>query len=99
MNRYEFEAHIETTVSADEYKVIEMVYTWHPSISGVNGKNEIAAIYKLPGGMRIIRDMLPTAKARADLEIELTAAAAELERARAARDAVREKIAALTTGV
>ncbi len=66
MNKQEFlEKAGLTSIPNAEYEIIEQVYAHHPSISSVNGKSEIAAIYNLPGGMRIIRDMLPTAiKAR-----------------------------------
>ena len=62
MNKQEFldHAHIKN-INQEDYNVIEEVYTNHPSISNTNGKAEISTIYNLPGGMRIIRDMLPTA--------------------------------------
>ena len=40
--------------------MIEFVYCYHPSIPAVEGKKQIAAIYKI-GGMRLINDMVPTA--------------------------------------
>ena len=42
-----------------DYEVIEYVYMYHPSI---NNKKDIVNIWKLNGGMRIIRDMVETAK-------------------------------------
>ena len=81
MNKQEFldHAHIKN-INQEDYNVIEEVYVNHPSISN---KAEIAAIYNLPGGMRIIRDMLPTAnKAREinDKRMSLRGQLRELDR-------------------
>ena len=65
--RNEFEERVKklggdtTTLSVKDYEVVETVYTFHPSISNTEGKNEIAYLY-VNFGMRIILDMLPTAK-------------------------------------
>lgn len=64
----EFESLVGKEVSQEDYTTIEFVYLYHPSISGFNGKEEIANIYKLPRGMRIIRDMLITANRQENLE-------------------------------
>ncbi|NBK25356.1 MAG: hypothetical protein EOM68_25455 [Spirochaetia bacterium] len=69
-------------ISQADYEVIELVYTHHPSIDNSNGKKQIATIYNLPGGMRIIRDMVPTAElARQihDRQFHLRSEIAELE--------------------
>lgn len=63
MTQDEFENLINSKISVADYRIVEIVYANHPSISEDNGKKEIAAIYNLPGGMRIIRDMLPTSSA------------------------------------
>lgn len=61
-----------------EYKVIEHVYTFHPSISETEGKQQVAYLYE-NFGMSIFRDM----EARADYmrakEGELQKAIAEVE--------------------
>ena len=64
MTKIEFcrKANIHTDdLSNEEYEIIEYVYARHPIIDCNNGKQQIADIYKLPGGMRIIRDMMATA--------------------------------------
>ena len=61
MMKNEFEARIGSEISAYDYTVIEYVYTNHPSIDDIDGKDQIANIYRI-GGMRIIRDMYETAK-------------------------------------
>lgn len=60
MMKQEFEDLLGMKVSVDEYSFIEMVYTYYPSIDNVNGKRQIADLYK-HYGMRIIEDMLPRA--------------------------------------
>lgn len=59
VNRLPDDARIPTD---KEYKTIERVYTWHPSISqnGHEGQEQIARLYS-EFGMRIIYDMEDTA--------------------------------------
>ena len=62
-----------------EYRLIEHVYTFHPSIIETEGKKQVAYLYE-SFGMSIFRDM----EARADFmrvkEGELQKAKAEVER-------------------
>lgn len=53
----------DTAPNDKEYRIIEFVYTWHPSISGSGheGQRQIAGLYS-EFGMRIIADMFPTAQ-------------------------------------
>ena len=51
----------EADLNDEDYSVIEFVYARHPIIDCHKGKQQIADIYNLPGGMRIIRDMVATA--------------------------------------
>ena len=37
MQKQEFEERIERTVTDEQYKVIEEVYMWHPSIRNTSG--------------------------------------------------------------
>lgn len=70
MLKEEFLMRIQVSdISPEDYKLIDFVYTWHPSIDPVGGKDEIAAIYNI-GGMRIIRDMLKTAERAQEIEDE-----------------------------
>ncbi len=64
-----------------EYKEIELVYASHPSISnrGHEGQEQIARLYS-KFGMRIIRDMIPTAKEAEHLRTELICAKNKVER-------------------
>ena len=61
MTRQEFDERCKVSVSASDYEKIEIVYTWHPSISETEGKDQIAMLVE-NFGMRIIEDMLPTAR-------------------------------------
>ena len=42
MQKQEFEERIERTVTDEQYKVIEEVYMWHPSLRNTSGKADIA---------------------------------------------------------
>lgn len=61
MNKQEFEQRINERITDNDYEIIEYIYTFHPSIDNELGKEQIATIYKI-GGMRVIRDMVQTAK-------------------------------------
>ena len=74
MQKMEFEERVGQVVSDTEYKVIETVYQWHPSIQETSGKEEVAGLYR-GFGMAIFHDMLPRA--------ELLHAKAEVERIKA----------------
>lgn len=63
--KHEFEEKLGSQVTEEKYKDIEFVYTFHPSISNTEGKTQIAQLYKL-GGIRLIRDMIPTARKAAE---------------------------------
>ena len=56
MLKKEFETIAGVHVTPEEYKKIEFVYNWHPSISETEGKMQIATIWNI-GGLRLIRDM------------------------------------------
>ena len=76
----------------NEYSKIEYVYSWHPSISetSYDGKEQIAELYS-KYGMRIILDMLPTAKKCEELREELRVANMKVDR-------IKEKLKALKAG-
>ena len=54
------EESLTCTISDEDYKIIEEVYTWHPAISNTEGKQEIAALYYI-AGMGLITNMYPEA--------------------------------------
>ena len=60
MQKQEFETKLGNNISEDDYKLIELVYTWHPSISETDGKAQILTLFKTCG-MPLIRDMAETA--------------------------------------
>lgn len=56
MNKQEFESRIGAQVSPEAFEIINHVYTFHPLIRDVGGKDQIAQLYKL-GGMLLMRNM------------------------------------------
>ena len=75
----------------EEYKAIEYVYTWHPSISNVKGKEQIVWIY-CNLGMRGIYDMYGSAVTMENLDNRLRSAQARVK-------AIEEEIDNLKKGV
>ena len=73
MMKHEFEKKLGKPVTRKEYKDIEFVYTFHPSVSNTGGKTQIAELYKI-GGIRLIRDMIPTARKAQELENKIITA-------------------------
>ena len=90
MTRQEFENLACSTVTNEEYKIIEKVYTWHPAIRNTDGKNQIATIF-LAGGMAVIQDMVETAEMAMGIDNERR----ELE---AKMSALKERAGRLSSG-
>ena len=61
MMKAEFEAMAGKSVTDEEYKVIEAVYTWHPAINDTTGKDQMKTLYT-QFGFGVIRGMLPIAE-------------------------------------
>ena len=59
-------ANIEN-IKEEDWKKIELVYMYYPSISNTNGKSEIATLFRI-GDMTIINDMLDRAVAAKELD-------------------------------
>lgn len=78
MQKHEFEERIESTVSDEDYKLIEFVYQFHPVIRNVSGKDEVAELYK-SFGMTLFRDMEPRAKKAKEVEEKMTSCRLEIE--------------------
>ena len=68
------------SVSDDDFKVIEFVYTYHPAISEVQGKEQIALLY-MTFGMTVINDMKPRALKARELESKIAKARADYDNA------------------
>lgn len=85
MMKHEFEAKlselepIQRIVSDDDYKLIEYVYTFHPSISETDGKRQVALLYH-EFGLRVFKDMEATATANQVLESAIHKTRAELQK-------------------
>lgn len=77
MQKSEFEAKVGTQVSNEDYQDIEYVYMWHPAISNVGGKEQIALLY-MNFGLAFIRTMLPAARKMYELKDRLRIAEKEV---------------------
>ena len=64
-------------ISNEMWENIQTVYTYHPSIDAVYGKDDIATLFDI-GGTRIIKDMLPTALKAKKYEEEISKKDSEL---------------------
>lgn len=73
------------TPTTDEMKLIDYVYMYHPSISNIDGKNQIAYLY-VHFGMRLIRDMRNTAHVMEDYDIKERKLKAELNKLKEDRE-------------
>ncbi|MDD3229389.1 MAG: hypothetical protein PHE09_09260 [Oscillospiraceae bacterium] len=78
MTKQEFKDLARRGFTEAEYKAIETVYTFHPSISETGGKKQIANLYDTYG-IRIIADMLPTATNAKEYEERINQKRHELE--------------------
>lgn len=79
MQKREFEERIESKVTDEQYKIIEAVYMWHPSVRNTSGEDEVAELFK-SFGMTIFHDMLPRAKKAQELDEKLWVAQREVDR-------------------
>jgi hypothetical protein len=78
MTKQEFENIIQTECPEDAFKTINFVYTFHPSISETEGKQQIAYLFNT-FGMRIIADMHLTAVKAQELEDKIRNTRASLD--------------------
>ena len=85
MNRQEFLDKIKSTniPTIQQYSEVEYVYTWHPCIDEVTGKDRIAKLWDI-GGIRLIRDMMPTAQKAQMLEHKIALAEAQIQKIQSA---------------
>ncbi len=65
-------------LNENDWNVISTVYAYHPVISNVNGKDEIAALYN-QGGLGLLQDMYNTANAIQLNEMAIQKASVDLE--------------------
>lgn len=95
MMKSEFEAIAKTPISEADFYRLEMVYTFHPSISETEGKQQIAYLYDT-FGMRLIADMVPTAVKAMELEKAIAKRRSEIERLSSEIDSLQEDFEALS---
>lgn len=81
MMKHEFEERVGGEISDQNYEIIETVYTWHPAINEVGGKDQIATLYET-GGMPLIKSMLEAANIMMNLDKERRKAMRRMEEIR-----------------
>lgn len=92
MTKQEFVSRIDgRTVSQIDYETIEFVYSYHPVISNTKGKDQIAGIYNF-GGIRVIKDMVPTAEKAKQYEDEIKLIQREISERQAKVIAARQEL-------
>lgn len=73
-------------ISDKDYADIEYVYANHPAISD---KKDIVNIWKLPNGMLIIRDMIPTALKANEIDSKIIRYQNMVNRAKKMKEALK----------
>lgn len=86
MTKEEFKKHLEDYAPGNmrqfsdaDYALIEYVYTYHPTISNVGGKKQIAVIFQ-EGGISVIKDMKRRAQGAEELERKIASTRLELDK-------------------
>lgn len=90
MMKEEFEKLNGQPISNADWATIEFVYTWHPSISETNGKQQITDLYK-NGGILVMKGMVEAATYAKELDDERR----ELE---AKMNTIKERFANISSG-
>lgn len=91
MCKEEFQNLIGMEVSDEDYAIIEKVFLFHPAVSEVSGKEEVAELYK-SFGLVVFCDMFPRAERNRELERQLRQAQAEVERIKQAMEELHRGI-------
>ena len=78
MMKAEFEAMAGKSVTDEEYKVLEAVYTWQPASNDTTGKDQMKTLYT-QFGFGVIRGMLPVAEKMEKLDGERRELLAQLD--------------------
>lgn len=66
----EIPGHEDEIIMPEDYAIVEEVYTWHPAIPDVGGKDVIAHLYAY-GGMLAMRDMQARAVKARDINARI----------------------------
>lgn len=67
MLQQEFEERIGQAITWEDYQIIDTVYSWYPEDMS---KDQMAELWKI-GGMRLIKDLYPTAARMMDLDTRI----------------------------
>lgn len=77
-----------------DYEIIELVYAFHPLLDCDQPKDEIAKLYDF-GGMALMNDMLPRAKAAKEKADEIAAIRGEIDALQKKLNSVQDELDAL----
>lgn len=77
MTKQEFEQ-MAGEVNEETFGIVNFVYTFHPSISEVDGKRQVADLFQT-FGVRVFLDMTPTAHKAKALDEDIRKKTAELD--------------------
>lgn len=67
MMKEEFRGMVHRPFTSDDYQIIEKVYMYHPSVSDLDGKKEVACLFDM-FGITVFYDMLPRALKCRDIQ-------------------------------
>ena len=99
MMKTEFEKLIdaeEGSLKPEVWDMVEAVYLDHPSINNTDGKQQIANIFLMPGGMEILKDMYERVMALRHCENVLKTVMDELQHEYSVRAAEIEAVPVVT---
>lgn len=82
---------VKAGISDNDYKTVEFVYTWHPAISEVNGKEQIAKLY-VDFGMSVISDMVARSRLMSEKESEFLRIQSSLNELKGEMEAIRRGV-------
>ena len=89
-------------IPADDYKVVEYVYTFHPAFDVPDAKGAIAEVYTIQravvNGMFIIRSMIPGAKKAEELDKKMADVRRRIEFQQKELEAIRAELQKIREG-
>ena len=83
MLQQEFEERIGQSITWEDYQIVDTVYSWYPVDMS---KDQMAEIWKI-GGMRLIKDLYPTAARMMELQERIENVTKRMEALRRAKEA------------
>lgn len=98
MTKSEFEQRIGEQVPQKSYEIIENVYTFHPLIDEIKGKQQVADLYK-SFGLQIFRDMTDTANTAKAMDADILAIDIRIQTLTEQRNDLRQALSDMKTNI